>query len=72
MRKNQMKLKKQKLNILINNTYLEVKYNNKTIYQLNIYKNYFKFKSLLRLYQRNKIEEIIIFLENELKNNKKV
>lgn len=56
-----MKLKKQKLNILINNTFLEVKYNHKIIYQLTVYRNYFKFKSLLRLYQRNKIEEIIIF-----------
>jgi len=67
-----MKLKKQKLYILINDICLEIKYNNKTIYQLTVYRNYFKFKSLLRLYQRNKIEEIIIFLENELKNNKKV
>lgn len=63
-----MILKKQKLKILIiNNYYIEIKSNHKIIYSLTINRNYFKFKLLLRLLERNKIEEIIKFLENELK-----
>lgn len=63
-----MRLKKQKLKILIiNNNYIEIKNNYKIIYSLSINRNYFKFKLLLRLLERNKIEEIIKFLENELK-----
>ncbi len=63
-----MRLKKQKLKILIiNNNYIEIKNNHKIIYSLSINRNYFKFKLLLRLLERNKIEEIIKFLENELK-----